>query len=483
MTDSTPLKGQITRALDVLAREGLRGLGIRLLSMTVYRRLVVMALPFEEVRTPPSPPLAVMIESLSESRLDDYLHFRPDTDPDEVRRRLSAGYRCFVAVHESRIVHAGWAATTKAWVEYLGCELPLRPGDVYVFDSFTAQGFRGLGISQARIASMTRAFGKEGYHSLVAAVLPENPAAFRPLEAMGYRALGKIGVIRVGSWHLFSRGSWRAEAASRSSSPGYWDEVVGETLSAPAIGAWRVYMRRVYADLITRWMPSDSGVGLKTDLFEEAVTHHNLLAELGVRRIGLDVSPAVVRAARARFLGEGRSPHFVVGDLRRIPLHSGSMTRILAGSSLDHFAVRADLDTGLAELARVLAPGGVMVVTLDNPHNPLIWLRNHLPFAWLKRIGLVPYFVGHTLGRDEVLSRLAVLGLDAIAIGAVAHAPRAPAIWLARLAERHPRLRSSSRLDRLLWAFEALGRWPTRYWTGYYVAIVARKKQTPPATA
>jgi hypothetical protein len=40
--------------------------------------------------------------------------------------------------HEWRIGHAGWEATMKPWVEYLGCEFPLDPGDVDHFDSYTS---------------------------------------------------------------------------------------------------------------------------------------------------------------------------------------------------------------------------------------------------------------------------------------------------------------------------------------------------------
>jgi SAM-dependent methyltransferase len=166
----------------------------------------------------------------------------------------------------------------------------------------------------------------------------------------------------------------------------------------------------------------------------------------------------------------------VVGDLRQIPLRSGCVSRVLAGSSLDHFPDRADIATGLAELARTLAPGGVMVLTLDNPHNPIVWLRNHLPFAWLNWLGLVPYYVGKTYGRREARERLEALGFSVTELTAVAHAPRAPAIWLAALAGR-PRGRwMAAGLERVLWSFEALGRWPTRYRSGYYLALRAVKR-------
>jgi SAM-dependent methyltransferase/GNAT superfamily N-acetyltransferase len=468
------------RSFGALRRAGFRGAGVRLLSATVYRRLLVLALPLDRPAPPaPSDP-AVVVETLAASAVEEYLRFRPDADRTILSRRFQAGACCFVARQNGRIVHAGWAISKRGWIDYLGCEFPLAAGDVLQFDSFTEPGVRGRGFARARIAVMVRLLQGEGHRRLLALVWPENTAGFRPLTALGYRIIGRVAVFRFGPWRYVKvRGVHAAAAAPDTSA--YWDEVVDDTLSAPPIEAWRDYMRRVYADLIVRWLPppSPDHLGLKTDLFEEAVSRHHVLGALGAGSVGLDYSPAVARSARRRLAAEGGRHRFVVGDLRQIPLRSDSVMRILAGSSLDHFATRGDLDAGLAELARVLAPGGTVIVTLDNPQNPLVWLRNHLPFAWLHRIKLVPYYVGHTYGRREARARLEALGLTVRDVTAVAHAPRAPAIWVAALVDRCGRPALAVRFGRWLWRFEWLARWPTRYWTGYYVALAAQKPDPP----
>ena len=257
----------------------------------------------------------------------------------------------------------------------------------------------------------------------------------------------------------------------------YWDQVVEEARRGTSLGAWRAYMRRVYQRLVRDWLPRRSGRGLKTDLFEEAVTPHHLLPDLGPGSIGVDGSPAVVRAAQRRLAAAGGPYLLVVGDLRRLPLRSGSVMRILAGSSLDHFADKADIAVSLAELTRVLAPGGTLVVTFDNPHNPIVWLRNHLPFTWLNRLRLVPYYVGATYNRAEARAQLEALGLVVTHVTAVAHAPRAPAIWLVALVERLGWTLLGTPVARILNGFERLERCPTRYWTGYYLAFRAEKCQ------
>jgi hypothetical protein len=126
-----------------------------------------------------------------------------------------------------------------------------------------------------------------------------------------------------------------------------------------------------------------------------------------------------------------------------------------------------------------LAPGGVLLLTLDNPQNPLIWLRNHLPYRLLSRLGLVPYFVGRTWSRRDARQQLESLGLEISDETAIAHAPRAPAIWLDSLSSRWRSTRLGHVLLRAYLAFECLERLPTRYLTGYYVAIRARRAVLP----
>lgn len=257
--------------------------------------------------------------------------------------------------------------------------------------------------------------------------------------------------------------------------PFYWDEVAEEARKGAPLDVWRAYMRFVYGKLIHAWFPTRSSIALKTDLFEEAVSMQCPLADLGNGNIGIDRSLAVVRAAHHRFDHNGDNRGMLVCDLRSVALRSNSIPRILSGSSLDHFNKKADLSQALCELARVLAPGGILVLTLDNPINPIVWLRNHLPFHWLNRLGLVPYFVGVTCGLKEGRRQLEQVGLKVTHVTAVAHVPRAPAIFLTWMAERWKWHRWNRYMNGIMKSFETLEKWPTRYFTGYYLAFRAEK--------
>lgn len=270
----------------------------------------------------------------------------------------------------------------------------------------------------------------------------------------------------------------RARAAPgepNDAEPGaYWDGVLRDFQHSSALDAWRVYMRRVYGRLVAAWLspPPAPALALKTDLFEEAVSRHSVLGDLGVGSIGVDCAPEVVHAAYRRLGPEYR---MLVGDLRRLPLRTGCIDRILAGSSLDHFSDKRDIAVALTELARVLKQGGTLVITFDNPLNPVVWVRNRLPFAWLHRLKLVPYYVGATYDHVEAARELERVGLRVTATRAVAHAPRLPAVWLAAVVGRMGRPALCRILESLLERFETLGRFPTRYRTGYYVALRAEK--------
>ena len=241
-------------------------------------------------------------------------------------------------------------------------------------------------------------------------------------------------------------------------------------------------MQAAYRDLMARWF-ADAPVGatLKTDLFEEAVTPYHLFGALGPQGVGIDVSPSVVRAA-ARRIGPdgatGASPPVLVGDARRLPFATGSFARVVSGSSLDHFESQSDIALALAELARCLTPGGVLVVTFDNPHNPLVRLRNALPFRWLSAAKLVPYFVGATYAKADIAREAAALGLQVTHLSAIVHVPRAPAIWMAALWERRGVRRVVPVLLRAFRTFDWMESTPWRFRSGYYLAARIVKPTT-----
>ena len=86
----------------------------------------------------------------------------------------------------------------------------------------------------------------------------------------------------------------------------------------------------------------------------------------------------------------------------------------------------------------------------------------------------MPYFVGATCGPRRLRRELRDVGFSPEQLTANLHCPRAPAILLARWLDGHGEGRRRRYLE-LMVGMERLERWPTRYLTGYYVAVRAKK--------
>ena len=239
-----------------------------------------------------------------------------------------------------------------------------------------------------------------------------------------------------------------------------WDAVVRTWRETRGSSLLRAYSDAVNRRLLERWLPRDCGRMLKTDVFDEAVAEglSPFLAARAQAFVAIDASPETVAAARRRHPELDTR----VADVRALPFADESFDVVISTSTLDHFPSRAGVEAALRELHRVLVPGGLAVVTLDNPRNPLVALRNALPFRPLAGVRLVPYYVGATLGPRGLGAALESVGFAVEELAAVMHVPR-----IAARALRPPL--------RLLLAAERLERWPTRFLTGQFVAARARR--------
>ena len=78
--------------------------------------------------------------------------------------------------------------------------------------------------------------------------------------------------------------------------------------------------------------------------------------------VGIDPSPEMVAKARAKASGRAASPRFEVAAIEDLPFESASFDRVVAQLMLHHLP--DDLrGVGLAEVRRVLKPGGTLAVT------------------------------------------------------------------------------------------------------------------------
>ena len=253
-----------------------------------------------------------------------------------------------------------------------------------------------------------------------------------------------------------------------------WTEIAEAWLELTPQSLWRRHSDAVNAILLERWLPSITiDRVLKTDLFDEAVANglYPTLAKRARSVIALDISSTVSKAATIKYPEIGGFS----ADVRSLPAASASFDAIVSLSTLDHFDGEQEIERALGELFRVLKPGGTLIVTLDNAMNPVIAVRNRLPYSVTHGVGLVPYPVGRTLLPRRAREVVKAAGFDVLECTAIMHAPRVLAVPLMGALDRN---RNSIREARLLDAamrFESLQRLPSKFLTGHFIAIRAIK--------
>ena len=230
--------------------------------------------------------------------------------------------------------------------------------------------------------------------------------------------------------------------------------------------------RDAHVDLLERWLPDlETAAVLKTDLWEEGVTGDELLFTLARRAraaAGVDISEQVTALAREAAAREGVRVELASGSLASLPFADGLIDAIVSTSTIDHLSPDARLPALTGRLRRVLAPGGVLVLTADNSDNVGDRLSRPL-FA--PGAGALP--AGGT--RDP---RRAARTRDACRLGGrnvrafLVPVPRVLTTIAIRAAGMLPGRSEERAVDALMSGLEATGRrWPRK--TGAFVALRA----------
>lgn len=93
--------------------------------------------------------------------------------------------------------------------------------------------------------------------------------------------------------------------------------------------------------------------------------HTQIMAQIGITAVGVDISAVALDQARRR---RGADIRFLIGDARELPVPGGSVGAALCWRSLHVFSA-SDAVLVLAELARVLRPGGRLLLSTRSGRN------------------------------------------------------------------------------------------------------------------
>ncbi|MEO8070428.1 MAG: class I SAM-dependent methyltransferase [Acidobacteriota bacterium] len=184
---------------------------------------------------------------------------------------------------------------------------------------------------------------------------------------------------------------------------------------------------RFYADneqrLFAEHFPPLHGLRLlKTDLWDEAKNTRILLwaARHGAAAYGIDISAPIVAHAREAFAGDRDVTgglRAVLGDVREIPFGDDSFDLIYSMGTIEHFDETA---RAVAEIARVLTPGGRAIVGVPNRHDPFLRPLLATVMQWT---GIYGYGYEKSYSRRTLRLMLEGAGLQVVAETAILFIP------------------------------------------------------------
>lgn len=218
------------------------------------------------------------------------------------------------------------------------------------------------------------------------------------------------------------------------------------------------------------------GLWLKTDLYDEACGEMHLLGSLREEHfpLGIDIDRNTAQEARRRLAAVNIQACCVAADVRNLPFRSACVSGVLSISTLDHLNSKAEIDTALREIRRVTIPGGLLLWTMDNPHNPEVALRAWLPPYVVHKLRADAFPLGTSVSAREGREMLLHTGLSVVKQALIEHAPRYGGIRIAKVIDRARHGRSSPWLLRLLRSFECLTATPLAGITGHYALWIAK---------
>ncbi|MEE2775868.1 MAG: class I SAM-dependent methyltransferase [Acidobacteriota bacterium] len=190
----------------------------------------------------------------------------------------------------------------------------------------------------------------------------------------------------------------------------FWADVGDGFPDLGAAVSTDLYLRDEQA-LFEEYLPDVEGKRVfKTDLWDEARNTRILrwVAEQGADTFGIDISPPVAIRARQQFRQRDLRLGSVVSDVRWIPCRDAAFDALYSMGTVEHFDETAE---ALAEIHRVLKPGGRAIIGVPNRWDPFL---RPLLVALLYFVGLYHYGFEKCYSRRELREMLENVGFRVV---------------------------------------------------------------------
>ena len=263
-----------------------------------------------------------------------------------------------------------------------------------------------LGQSQPRVSRHLKILGdagvldrrKEGSWVFVALAGPERT---QPLFALldGWADAATTALFETDAARTQGIKAERAEAANRyfASHAEVWDQI--RSLHVAESDVERAIERSLGRRSLGRLVDVGTGTGRMIELFADRASH----------AIGIDRSSEMLRLARVKLEAAGITSSLRQGDMYALPLTDGSADSIIIHQVL-HYAHSPA--TAIAEAARVLSPGGMLLVVDFAAHEReelrstdahiRLGFEDEAMAAWFAAAGLTVDRVEHLRGELTV---------------------------------------------------------------------------------
>jgi SAM-dependent methyltransferase len=170
--------------------------------------------------------------------------------------------------------------------------------------------------------------------------------------------------------------------------------------------------------LFTEHFPALEGLSiLKTDLWDEARNTRILAwaSARGALAYGVDISEPTLLQARQAFAGTRLRS--AVSDVRALPFRDRSFDAIYSMGTIEHFD---ETELAVAEMARVLKPGGRAIIGVPNRHDPFL---RPLLATLMQAVGLYAYGYEKSYSRRSLRRMLEQAGFTVVAETAILFIP------------------------------------------------------------
>ncbi len=255
----------------------------------------------------------------------------------------------------------GFAASLLAWL----------PPALLVAAVAAGQGLDLAPAASLRVFATATLFG--ALTLMPAGVAATGSVAISELLALGLPLAESVAVVSavrlatagltVAAGALFLVRELRAPRAAAGDAGRHFHEVAPRYLDQFAGHVWDHLLERKVALLAANLAAAPAGPG--ADLGCGVGLQAAALRDRGLPVVGLDLAAAMARRAAAAGVPALRA------DARALPFAGGGLAFAYAVGSLHHLPDEEAQARAVAEAARVLAPGGLLVVHETNPKNPV----------------------------------------------------------------------------------------------------------------